>query len=303
MVNDGSSDGTLSLIQDFAGRDRRVVVIDQENQGVCKARNNGLKVARGEFVFFLDGDDYLTDDASSVIFDFCQEASPDITLFGNYKVYERTPASEDVWFDSCRDIPLGIYNTETYVEKANKIPVSFKVYRTEFLKAQNITFEESLITGEMYTFFVHALTRSKTIGVSAGYIMYYLKRSESSATTVINIVRDKSIVDTLHTLFAYASNYPGLLNRRSFVVPFFWLITAFSLIKYVGRTKYTREIGGFLSQLKNEKEYKHLIDFLTRDKGMRFDKYSLIAAMIKFLPIKTVYVVLRMSYLIVAHKR
>ena len=59
IVNDGSEDNTLGIITKARLRDNRVVVINQENNGPSAARNAGLKICRGDYVFFLDSDDWL----------------------------------------------------------------------------------------------------------------------------------------------------------------------------------------------------------------------------------------------------
>ncbi len=58
LINDGSSDNSLEIINNFASKHNNTIVIDQENQGVSAARNNGINASRGEFVCFLDPDDY-----------------------------------------------------------------------------------------------------------------------------------------------------------------------------------------------------------------------------------------------------
>ena len=59
IVNDGSEDNTLEIITKARLRDNRIVVINQENNGPSAARNAGLKICRGDYVFFLDSDDWL----------------------------------------------------------------------------------------------------------------------------------------------------------------------------------------------------------------------------------------------------
>ena len=60
FINDGSTDETLSLIQDFAKNDKRAIIIDQQNSGVSAARNAALTIMKGQYVLPLDGDDSLT---------------------------------------------------------------------------------------------------------------------------------------------------------------------------------------------------------------------------------------------------
>lgn len=61
LVNDGSSDTSGEICDEYAKRDSRIKVIHQQNGGVCVARNKGLDIAEGEFVFFMDSDDYFPD--------------------------------------------------------------------------------------------------------------------------------------------------------------------------------------------------------------------------------------------------
>lgn len=58
-VDDGSTDGSLAILQDYAQQDPRLMVVAQQNQRAGIARNNGLALARGRYVLFCDSDDYL----------------------------------------------------------------------------------------------------------------------------------------------------------------------------------------------------------------------------------------------------
>jgi len=56
-INDGSTDGSLELLKEYSQNDSRIIIIDQENQGSAASRNNGLNIAQGEYIGFLDADD------------------------------------------------------------------------------------------------------------------------------------------------------------------------------------------------------------------------------------------------------
>ena len=61
-VNDGSTDGSLEILQKYQSKDKRIKVVSQKNQGLSGARNTGISQATGEWIMFVDSDDYLLKD-------------------------------------------------------------------------------------------------------------------------------------------------------------------------------------------------------------------------------------------------
>ena len=82
VVNDGSTDNTYEILLGYGDR---ITLINKENGGVASARNDALAVCTGEYVIFLDCDDYLPENTFSYYIDICTECDPDI-IRGNYKV-------------------------------------------------------------------------------------------------------------------------------------------------------------------------------------------------------------------------
>ena len=67
-INDGSPDNALDIFRAYEKRDPRIRVIDQENQGICAARNNAIAVARGEYIFPLDSDDMIAPNCLEILY-------------------------------------------------------------------------------------------------------------------------------------------------------------------------------------------------------------------------------------------
>lgn len=85
LVDDGSTDGVSpGLCDEYAARDPRVSVIHQENGGLGAARNTGLERARGEYLFFIDSDDYIAPGALSRLAEVTERTGSDIVLFSFY---------------------------------------------------------------------------------------------------------------------------------------------------------------------------------------------------------------------------
>ena len=81
-VNDGSTDNSLAVLHAYKRRDKRIIIIDKENEGSGVARNTGLKIARGEYVYFVDGDDWLEQDVLLKTSKKADETNADIVIFG-----------------------------------------------------------------------------------------------------------------------------------------------------------------------------------------------------------------------------
>ena len=62
-INDGSTDRSLTVLQKYSERDKRIHIINQNNQGLSYSRNVGIRQAKGRYVYFLDSDDYITHNA------------------------------------------------------------------------------------------------------------------------------------------------------------------------------------------------------------------------------------------------
>ena len=79
-INDGSKDGTRELLDAYAEKDSRVKVIHQENQGVSAARNNGLQLAAGKYIAFIDGDDAVTPEYLEILYSEAEKSGADFAF-------------------------------------------------------------------------------------------------------------------------------------------------------------------------------------------------------------------------------
>lgn len=91
-VNDGSTDGSLAILEEYASRDSRMRIISQENRGLSAARNAGLSVARGKYIYFMDSDDVSPQGSLGKMFAEMEKNSLDVLLFGAESFFE----SEDL---------------------------------------------------------------------------------------------------------------------------------------------------------------------------------------------------------------
>ncbi|MBP0458451.1 glycosyltransferase family 2 protein [Streptomyces montanisoli] len=159
-VNDGSTDGTGEYLDEFAARSAVPTrVVHQANSGGPSGpRNVGLSMARGRFVFFLDADDYFTDDALERMVAMADKAGTDVVLGKLAGVNRKAPNSMFKRTVERADI----YNSRViYTLSAEKL------FRRELLIRQGIRFDTSLYTGEDQMFTLQAYLRGNGVSVVA----------------------------------------------------------------------------------------------------------------------------------------
>lgn len=86
IVNDGSTDQTRLIIEKRLNTDRRIILINQENKGSIEARKSGLNISKGEYILFVDGDDWLESNALEIMYNNALINESDILLYNAYKV-------------------------------------------------------------------------------------------------------------------------------------------------------------------------------------------------------------------------
>lgn len=90
LVNDGSTDNSGSICDEYAKKDSRIRVIHKENGGLSSARNVGLDNANGEYVSFVDSDDWIEQDMLETLYNSCEENNAEISCGGRYDVYPKS---------------------------------------------------------------------------------------------------------------------------------------------------------------------------------------------------------------------
>ncbi|QXB20480.1 glycosyltransferase [Lelliottia amnigena] len=148
VVNDGSSDNSESIIAQFSSNFNRYKVVNQTNQGVSAARNNGLAVAAGKYVAFPDIDDVIYPGMYSRLLEMATENNLDVaTCNGNY-VYDDGRPSKKI-FPSEKLQSTEVLDGPTWLQRAltsrKFLHVTWlNIYRHDFIKDQEFTFEHGL---------------------------------------------------------------------------------------------------------------------------------------------------------------
>ena len=143
-VNDGSTDGSLDILQDYKEKYAFIQIIDQNNKGLSVARNVGIKAAKGEYLLFLDSDDWIESNALHVLGDAITDE--DMICFNGRRYFEDgTTEMPDSGIEEDKLTGWEYYNKYALVSrKFNFVCVVLRLYRNEFLTKNNLFFDEGL---------------------------------------------------------------------------------------------------------------------------------------------------------------
>lgn len=162
-VDDGSTDESAKIIQNYCNIDSRVRIICQENQFAGVARNAGLSVAKGEYIHFMDADDWVEKDAYEEWYSIAKDQDADVCIGGhtNYDVLNKKKTRKD-----CSPSKNYVYSCtfEKHVESfiyAGVVPWN-KIYRRRFLEENNIKFD-TLFCANDRSFYYNVITHAKNI--------------------------------------------------------------------------------------------------------------------------------------------
>ena len=141
-VNDGSPDGCLSILEEYAGKDSRIKVIDQENQGVAAAWNHGMELASGELVAFIDSDDWIHPRYFEILADSLMRHHADAVFCEGVKVFDDEDPDPSLKGASARKISLA----EAFSLWTVRHCVWARLYRRELLRGH--TFSREIKIGD-----------------------------------------------------------------------------------------------------------------------------------------------------------
>lgn len=186
-VNDGSTDNTLDILKDYSEKDNRIKVINQENKGVSAARNKAIEAAKGEYLIFIDSDDWYKDGHSlEQIVESLAHDDIDIIVFRYQCVKEKKEdCSENVlfYFNKMKEY---IYTGEKYLYTVLSIDKQYLWYpwlyafKREFWIGNKFQFDENLWIQEDADIIYKVLLKAEKVKVLDSSIYQYRIREDSA---------------------------------------------------------------------------------------------------------------------------
>lgn len=202
-INDGSTDSSLSILQEYAQNDTRIRIFTKDNEGLggASARNLGLSLAKGKYVSILDSDDFFDLTMLEKSYNRAEASDADIVVFGGYEYDNATGVSSPVGsilnenalpvqeVFSVRHCPQSIFQISSGMAWN-------KLYRNSFLKKHNILFQHIKYTDDAYFTFAHMVLAQK-IAVVKENLCYYRVNSGTNQTAGLSNYPDSAYVPYL----------------------------------------------------------------------------------------------------------
>ena len=213
IVNDGSTDGSMTILEELAAQDERIKLFSQENQGQSAARNFATEKAKGKYIYFMDSDDFLEKDALQLCFEKAVNKNLDFVLFDAEILNPQDTTAIDLTYKRTQ-----ILNKE-YIYTGNELLNTFirehiftpspclSFINTAFLRQQNLSFypgiihEDQLFTCKLY------LNANKVMCIAKPFFKRRF-RSDSTMTNRFAWKNMRGYLTVTAELLQYASKHP-----------------------------------------------------------------------------------------------
>lgn len=255
-VNDGSTDNSLAVLQSF--KDDRLIVIDKKNEGSGVARNTALAIARGEYVFFVDGDDWIEENSLQKMIDEAERLHTDVLIFGGLSCYEDKKQSGGYSVDKLPKKYLNrVFSAEDIKKDVFKFPSTAwtKLYRREFLQKNDIKFQEIKVGQDQLPFF-HSMITAERIALFPENLYCY-RKNRKGAVTAVKKKKNSSPIYVFYAVEEILQKTGKIDNYKDIFVKHYF-------------SKATSWLGKFQEDLKSEyfEEYSKLLKHVQSEYGL-----------------------------------
>lgn len=210
VINDGSTDDSKNIIEEYTVKYKNIIFIDQENKGIGKTRNIGIKKATGEYITFVDSDDYIKENMLEEYYKYAKKHNFDLVIGS----YIKKINNKEIIFENNKFKTGNVKTTPQILYLIEYGPWA-KLYKREMLINNNIYFDEKRKYEDM-PFVSKALLKSKLIGQITEPYYCYIIHNNSETTTMDKRVFD--ILDILKEIKDYYKREYYLRDELDYVI-------------------------------------------------------------------------------------
>lgn len=216
-VNDGSTDTSLEILQEYAQKDSRIKIINQKNSRAAVARNNGLAQARGDYLSILDCDDFFDLDMFELMYNHAVKYDTDITFCKGRTFDDKTKVIKEIGNINFEILPdKEVFSATDVADYIFQIDINWawdKLYKASFVKQNNFMFQTTEIHNDSF-FAAYPLTKAERMSVLNKTLCTYRINIDTSATAssrrikyplsfyeVLTLLKDNLIKDNTFEFF------------------------------------------------------------------------------------------------------
>lgn len=221
-INDGSTDSSLEILEEYAKNDSRIIIINNAvSEGQSSARNKGLEIAKGQYIGFVDGDDWVEVDMFEKLYNSAISNDTDITMCASctYDEFSKICKKDDKYynlsvFDSSFDNKVfSHFDTKDFILDINVV-IWNKIYKREFLQKINAKFIEGYIYEDLPFFFLTYLNADRVTLIRDMLYYYRIKRQGSTMSVATGKIIDRVDMALLAWHLLYNTPYYNEISHK-----------------------------------------------------------------------------------------
>jgi glycosyltransferase involved in cell wall biosynthesis len=277
IINDGSTDNSKEIIDEYSRKDSRIIVINQLNKGLSAARNAGLNIATSEYILFVDSVEYIALDTCEKISIELSIFPYDCIIFGRYrfwgkgkKIIDTVTCKKDIYISGDSYISDAAIYGKFYAACWNKI------YKKELIQKYNIRFIEGILHEDLAFVFQYLFYSSEIKIYDIPLYYYRFKRKNSIVNTLKE--QDKDIFCTIETLEKFLNE----INRLDVVDSFYFMkliygwVSMVICVKYPSRLPFSSGANKFVKEVLYDERFYKYVSYFAYDQKQHL-KYKITA--------------------------
>ena len=278
VVNDGTKDNSMDIIKKLQKEDKRIKIFNKENGGLSSARNFGLKYATGEYVCFIDSDDYVYANYLEVLYNEILNKESDLIIFG-YNV-DVVDSNEIILkeFDILENYQEFNKKNKLYFENVSMIGYAWnKCFKRSIIEENNLTYEEGTSYIEDIIFNCDFIKKCTNIIIIPNIIYHYVQRERETLgrKSYNNMLElDLRYSEKLKQILLLLNNSRRKVDKTIYNTLFErikWSLNLITLDKNISRKHKLSLIKTYFIYIKNnEKKFNSYVTFSRKDKIFMF---------------------------------
>ncbi|HJD46111.1 MAG TPA: glycosyltransferase family 2 protein [Candidatus Mediterraneibacter norfolkensis] len=252
LVDDGSSDGSPQICDEYAEKDSRITVLHISNSGPSAARNKALEICTGDYVGFVDSDDWISPDMYEILYDNLQENNADVSIVGYAMVWPsgktQKQSDENLFYVWTHDQLM----EEWISQRLFKGFMCDKLFKKKLF--QNVAFPEDRRYMEDVAIGIELYDQCDK-AVYTGKCCYYYFQREDSATNIRFSERELIGIKEAEKMIVYSEQHENKFDKAAYSRLIIVLFTIIDRIIYTKKREYYRLISDLKRTIRQNSKY------------------------------------------------